>query len=139
MIHFSFYICYNWIKCKLTNMYIAITSELSCIRRFNRFGYCFYNWKASPQQFAMNIPFAIYILSPAIASYTVKEKNENFFSCRGIFLSEAWRKPAGLMYCSQSLIKSLVMYSHVLLQGVFGVYGISRFFHTGDESRRGAD
>ena len=39
------------------------------------FGYSVYNWVGSLQQFGMNIPFAIYILSPAIASYIVLKKN----------------------------------------------------------------
>ena len=40
-----------------------------------QFGYSVFNWVHSFKQFAMNIPFAIYILSPAIASYTVLKKN----------------------------------------------------------------
>lgn len=40
-----------------------------------KFGYSVYNWVYSLQQFGMNIPFAIYILSPAIASYIVLKKN----------------------------------------------------------------
>ena len=40
-----------------------------------QFGYSVYNWVHSLQQFGMNIPFAIYILSPAIASYIVLKKN----------------------------------------------------------------
>lgn len=40
-----------------------------------QFGYEVHNWVHSLQQLAMNIPFAIYILSPAIASYTVLKKN----------------------------------------------------------------
>ncbi|MPM17245.1 hypothetical protein SDC9_63633 [bioreactor metagenome] len=39
------------------------------------FGYSVYNWVHSVQQFMMNIPFSIYILSPAIASYIVLKKN----------------------------------------------------------------
>lgn len=39
------------------------------------FGYSVYNWVYSVQQFVMNIPFSIYILSPAIASYIVLKKN----------------------------------------------------------------
>ncbi|MNO74615.1 CAAX amino terminal protease self- immunity [compost metagenome] len=39
------------------------------------FGYSVHNWVQSFQQFMMNIPFAIYILSPAIASYIVLKKN----------------------------------------------------------------
>ncbi len=38
-------------------------------------GYRDYNWVNSLQQFGMNIPFAIYILSPAIASYIVLKRN----------------------------------------------------------------
>ncbi|MEL7623303.1 MAG: CPBP family intramembrane glutamic endopeptidase [Clostridiales bacterium] len=40
-----------------------------------QFGYSVHNWVRSPQDFGMNIPFAIYILSPAIASYIVLKKN----------------------------------------------------------------
>lgn len=36
-----------------------------------QFGYRVYGLVDSIQQFAMNIPFAVYILSPAIASYIV--------------------------------------------------------------------
>lgn len=39
------------------------------------FGYRVYGWVNLLQQFAMNIPFAIYICSPAIASYIVLKKN----------------------------------------------------------------
>lgn len=40
-----------------------------------RFGYRVYNWVDTLPQFAMNIPFAIYILSPAIASYIILRRN----------------------------------------------------------------
>ena len=40
-----------------------------------QFGYTVNNWVHTLQQFVMNIPFAIYILSPAIASYIVLKKN----------------------------------------------------------------
>ena len=43
---------------------------------FGQFGYTVYNWVNSFQQFAMNIPFAIYILSPTIASYVILKKNK---------------------------------------------------------------
>lgn len=41
-----------------------------------QFGYLVYNWVHSLQELGMNIPFAIYILSPAIASYIVLKKNK---------------------------------------------------------------
>jgi hypothetical protein len=40
-----------------------------------QFGYSVHNWVHSLQEFGMNIPFAVYILSPAIASYIVLKKN----------------------------------------------------------------
>lgn len=39
------------------------------------FGYSVHNWVHTLPQFMMNIPFAIYILSPSIASYIVLKKN----------------------------------------------------------------
>lgn len=42
----------------------------------SQFGYTVYNWVDTPLQFISNIPFAIYILSPAIASYIILKKNE---------------------------------------------------------------
>ncbi len=46
------------------------------------FGYRVYNWVQTPQQFVMNIPFAIYILSPAIASYIVLKKNQRIIGLK---------------------------------------------------------
>lgn len=40
-----------------------------------QFGYSVHNWVNTIQQLGMNIPFAIYILSPAIASYIVLKRN----------------------------------------------------------------
>lgn len=42
---------------------------------FSQYGYSVYSWVNSLQEFVMNIPFAIYILSPAIASYFILKKN----------------------------------------------------------------
>ena len=40
-----------------------------------KLGYRVYSWVNTLPQFCMDIPFAIYILSPAIASYIVLKKN----------------------------------------------------------------
>jgi membrane protease YdiL (CAAX protease family) len=40
-----------------------------------QFGYSVHNWVNSLGELVMNVPFAIYILSPAIASYVVLKKN----------------------------------------------------------------
>ncbi|MHC1693729.1 MAG: CPBP family intramembrane glutamic endopeptidase [Eubacteriales bacterium] len=42
-----------------------------------QFGYTVYSFVNSLGQFAMNIPFSLYILSPAIASYIVLRKNNS--------------------------------------------------------------
>lgn len=39
------------------------------------FGYKVHNWVYTVQDFAMNIPFALYILSPAIASFIILKKH----------------------------------------------------------------
>lgn len=64
----------------------------------SRFGYRFYNWVASPQQFAIDIPFAIYILSPAIASYAVTKKNEKTDHFREWLKTIFYVKNNGLPY-----------------------------------------
>lgn len=50
---------------------------------FGWFGYRVYNFTNTVGQFAANIPFAIYILSPAIASYFVLRKNKRIISIKG--------------------------------------------------------
>lgn len=40
-----------------------------------QYGYTVHNWVHTFWQFLMNIPFALYILSPAIASYIILKKN----------------------------------------------------------------
>lgn len=49
----------------------------------SQFGYRVYNFTNTFGQFASNIPFAIYILSPGIASYFVLKKNKRITSFRG--------------------------------------------------------
>ncbi|WMJ85616.1 CPBP family intramembrane glutamic endopeptidase [Anaerocolumna sp. MB42-C2] len=45
-----------------------------------QFGYSVHNWVHSVKEFGMNIPFAVYILSPAIASYIVLKKNNKILN-----------------------------------------------------------
>jgi len=53
---------------------IAYLVSGGCIA-LGQLGYSVHNWVNSLLQLGMNIPFAIYILSPAIASYIVLKKN----------------------------------------------------------------
>lgn len=56
----------------LTFIIAYSTSGLLII--LGQYGYKVYNWVNTLQQFIMNIPFAIYILSPAIASFAILKK-----------------------------------------------------------------
>lgn len=49
---------------------------LGALIGFGQLGYSVYNWVHSLQQFVINIPFAIHILSPAIAFYVVLKRNK---------------------------------------------------------------
>ena len=65
---------------KITIQFTVITFCIAylvsgCLIVLGQFGYSVYNWVNSLQQFVMNIPFSIYILSPAIASFIVLKNN----------------------------------------------------------------
>ena len=47
-----------------------------------KFGYRVYSWVDTLPQLCMDVPFAIYILSPAIASYIVLKKNNKIVNLR---------------------------------------------------------
>ena len=61
--------------------FILLTFSIAffCFRFLNFFSHCgsytVYNWVSTPTQFLANIPFAIYILSPTIASYIILKKH----------------------------------------------------------------
>ncbi len=66
---------------KITFQYTILTFSIAylvsgSLIALGQFGYTVNNWVHTLQQFVMNIPFAIYILSPAIASYLVLKKNK---------------------------------------------------------------
>ena len=63
-----------------------------------QFGYRVYGLGGSLQQFAMNIPFAIYILSPAIASFVVLRKNGEVASLREWIKTVSYWKNNGFVY-----------------------------------------
>lgn len=61
-------------------------------------GYSVHNWVYSFQQFMLNIPFAIYILSPAIASYIVLKKNNKIADFREWMKTVFYAKNSLLLY-----------------------------------------
>ncbi len=83
----------------------------------SRFGYRFYNWVTSPQQFVMNIPFAIYILSPAIASYVVTRKDEKTTHFREWLKTIFYYKNNGFPYVFVTVGLLLYFSIHVIVSG----------------------
>lgn len=83
----------------------------------SRFGYRFYNWVTSPQQFAMNIPFAVYILSPAIASYAVTKKNEKTTHFQEWVKTVFYAKNNGLPYVFVAVGLLLYFSIHAIVSG----------------------
>lgn len=82
-----------------------------------RFGYRFYNWVASPQQFAMDIPFAIYILSPAIASYAITKKKGKTDHFREWLKTIFYAKNNGLPYAFVAIGLVLYFSIHAIVSG----------------------
>jgi membrane protease YdiL (CAAX protease family) len=65
---------------KITLQFTLLTFSIAFLTSgtlivLGQFGYSVHNWVNSLQQFAENVPFSVYILSPAIASYFVLRKN----------------------------------------------------------------
>ena len=82
-----------------------------------QFGYRVYNWVDTLPQFAMNIPFAIYILSPAIASYIVLKKNKRISGFLQWLKTVFYAKNHGYPYLF--MVAGLVLYfaTHALASG----------------------
>lgn len=67
----------NKIVRQFTILTFTLAYLISTILIFlGQFGYKVHNWVYTFEQLLMNIPFALYILSPAIASYIVLKKNK---------------------------------------------------------------
>lgn len=82
-----------------------------------QFGYRVYNWVNSLAQFGMNIPFAIYILSPAIASYSVLKKNKKIAGINEWLKTVFYFKNSMLLYLF--VVVGLILYFviHIVVSG----------------------
>ncbi len=82
-----------------------------------QFGYSVHNWVHSLQQFWMNVPFAIYILSPAIASYIVLKKNNKIGDFKEWLKTVFYAKNNISLYLF--VIAGLVLYflMHIVVSG----------------------
>lgn len=84
---------------------------------FGQFGYSVYNWVHSLQQFVMNIPFAVYILSPAISSYIILKKNNKIANFKEWLKTVFYFKNSIFNYLF--IVAGLVLYFgiHMLVSG----------------------
>jgi len=81
------------------------------------FGYTVYNWVNTLQQFAMNIPFGIYILSPAIASYIVLKKNNKIAGFKEWLQTVFYAKNNILLYLFVVAGLALYFLIHIVVSG----------------------
>lgn len=96
------------IKFTLATFIIAYVMAGSLIF-FGKFGYRVYNFTNTFEQFAANIPFAIYILSPALASYFVLKKNKS-------------------ITCLKDWLKSVFYVKNKFYPYLFVVFGLVMYF-----------
>ena len=85
-----------------------------------QFGYQVYNWVDTLPQFCANIPFAIYILSPAIASYIILRRNNKVAGLREWLKTVFYAK--NNIYPYVFVVAGLVLYFslHTLFSGNTG-------------------
>ena len=86
-----------------------------------QFGYRVYSWVDTLPQFCANIPFAVYILSPAIASYLVLKRSRQVAGLREWLRTVFHAKNSGYPYLL--VIAGLVLYFslHAAFSGRAGV------------------
>ncbi|MFJ6211625.1 CPBP family intramembrane glutamic endopeptidase [Lysinibacillus sp. NPDC092081] len=82
-----------------------------------QFGYSVHNSVHSLQQFGMNIPFAIYILSPAIASYIVLKKNNKIAGLKEWLRTVFYAKNSISLYLFVVVGLSLYFVIHIAVSG----------------------
>lgn len=82
-----------------------------------QFGYSVHNWVHSLQQFGMNIPFAIYILSPAIASYIVLKKNNKIVGFKEWLRTVFYAKNSISLYLFVASGLALYFLIHIAVSG----------------------
>ncbi len=84
-----------------------------------QFGYRVHNWVNTFQQFMMNVPFSIYILSPAIASYIVLKKNNKISNFMEWLKNVFYFRNSVLSYLF--VISGVAVYflSHIIVSGAW--------------------
>lgn len=82
-----------------------------------QFGYRVHNWVNTFQQFIMNAPFSIYILSPAIASYIVLRRNNKILNFMEWFKTVFYFKNSVFSYLFVILGVAVYFLSHIIVSG----------------------
>nr|WP_300144287.1 CPBP family glutamic-type intramembrane protease [Propionicimonas sp.] len=82
-----------------------------------RFGYSVHGWVRSLPQFMMNVPFAIYILSPAIASYIVLKRSGTVASPKEWLATVFHARNSILLYGYVIAVLALYFLIHLAVSG----------------------
>lgn len=82
-----------------------------------QFGYRVYNWIDTFQQFTMNVPFSVYILSPAIASYLVLKKNNKIVGIKEWLKTVFYAKNKISLYLFVIAGLALYFFIHAFISG----------------------
>jgi membrane protease YdiL (CAAX protease family) len=107
---------------KITVQFTMLTFSIAylvsgALIALGQFGYSVHNWVYSLQQFVMNIPFAIYILSPAIASYIVLKKNNKIADLKEWLKTVFYAKNNLSLYLFVSAGLALYFLIHLAVSG----------------------
>lgn len=111
---------------KITIQFILITFGIAYLVSgslifLGQFGYRVHNWVNTFQQFIMNVPFSIYILSPAIASYIVLRRNNKISNFMEWFKTVFYFRNSVFIYLFVILGLAVYFLSHIIVSGRFEI------------------
>ncbi len=86
-----------------------------------QFGYTVHNWVQTLPQFVGNVPFAIYILSPAIASYVVLKQSRTVANLKEWLVTVFYAKNSILLYVYVIAVLALYFLIHLAVSGPTGM------------------
>lgn len=82
-----------------------------------RYGYAVHNWVGTPQQLLENLPFSIYILSPAIASYGVLRYRGRVSGPREWLATVFHVRTSPVVYAYVLLVLAMYFLAHIVVSG----------------------
>lgn len=107
---------------RITIQFVATTFGITLLMSglliiLGQFGYSVHSWVYSLQQLVMNVPFVIYILSPAIASLLVLKNNNKVANFKGWLKTVFYVKNSPLLYLYVSVGLILYFLVHTVVSG----------------------